>query len=207
MTASTQIDPKIGSAQSSILLIDECDLETLYKSTLEQSHYHIKQTIYSSAMLLREVEKTEPDIILLSLKSPSRILLETLTTLSQHAPKPVVLLCQQDKPLLVKDILNSGVTSYIAGESSVSRLTNILDVARLRFEQNRILIEELNDTRQQLVERKWVEQAKSLLIENHKMTEREAYNSMRQMAMNNGQKLVDVAKNMISTMKLISNAN
>ena len=63
--------------------------------------------------------------------------------------------------------------------------------------------QELTSAKRQLESRKWVDQAKALLIEKQNMTEQQAYGAIRKMAMDNGQKMEDVAKNLISMMQLI----
>lgn len=203
MTTDNALQMSRNSPVCRILLVDECGIETDYQNALQTSSYKIVTSLQSSAVLLREVEKQQPDLVLLALKCPSRLLLETLSTLASHAPTPVVLICQADKPALIPDILGAGVSSYIAGDLSVSRLPNVLTVAKLRYGYLQALQQEVEQAKHQLAERKWVEQAKSLLMERQGMTEDEAYRNMRKMAMNNGQKLIDIAKNIIAMMKLM----
>ncbi|KZZ40402.1 hypothetical protein A3759_24640 [Thalassolituus sp. HI0120] len=50
-----------------------------------------------------------------------------------------------------------------------------------------------------------LDEAKSLLMKQKGMSEEEAYHAIRKMAMYRGQRMVDVATNIISVMDLLSN--
>ena len=57
--------------------------------------------------------------------------------------------------------------------------------------------DELDAARQALEERKLQQKAKALLIKHRQMTEDEAHRLLRQMAMDQGKKITEVAKNLI----------
>ncbi|TFZ02224.1 ANTAR domain-containing protein [Ramlibacter henchirensis] len=63
--------------------------------------------------------------------------------------------------------------------------------------------DELDAVRTSLNERKLVERAKGLLMAHRQMSEEEAYKALRQMAMNQGRRLVDVAGNVLSLAEVL----
>jgi response regulator NasT len=113
---------------------------------------------------------------------------------------------EQDQPDLMRESIKAGVSAYVSGDTNPDRAKFILDVAVARFNEHQGLKTELSDAKRQLESRKWVDQAKALLIEKQNMTEQEAYSAIRKMAMDNGQKMEDVAKNLISMMQLMGGA-
>ena len=63
--------------------------------------------------------------------------------------------------------------------------------------------DELDAARTTLNERKVVERAKGLLMAHRQMTEEEAHKALRQIAMNQGRRLVDVAANVLSLAEVL----
>jgi response regulator NasT len=77
------------------------------------------------------------------------------------------------------------------------RLQPILEVAVARFEQERALRDELKDAQDRLVERKLVERAKGILMQQKGVSEDDAFRMMRKLAMDRNRRLVDVAAQII----------
>jgi response regulator NasT len=65
------------------------------------------------------------------------------------------------------------------------------------------LREELARTKNSLEERKVIEQAKGLLMRHRQMDENDAYQALRKLAMDQGKKLPEVARNVIAIMELL----
>ena len=65
------------------------------------------------------------------------------------------------------------------------------------------LREELARTKNSLVERNLIEQAKGLLMRHRQMDENVAYQALRKLAMDQGKKLPEVARNVIAFMELL----
>ncbi|GAA6142000.1 nitrate- and nitrite sensing domain-containing protein [Hydrogenophaga sp. 5NK40-0174] len=70
---------------------------------------------------------------------------------------------------------------------------SILDMVRDQARQLQTMNEELEAARASLNERKVIERAKGLLMAHRRLTEDEAHKTMRQMAMNQNRRLIDVA--------------
>jgi response regulator NasT len=82
------------------------------------------------------------------------------------------------------------------------RLQPILDVALARFEQERALRDELKDVQDRLAERKIIERAKGLLAQQKRVSENDAFQMMRKLAMDRNRRLVDVAQQIIDIAEL-----
>ena len=65
------------------------------------------------------------------------------------------------------------------------------------------LKDELDATRSQLAERKAVEKAKGILMKHKNITEDEAYQSLRKMAMDKNKRIADVADGVIGAFELL----
>lgn len=191
-----------------ILLIEHelCKRNNLVK-VLAGTNYEICCVLSSRSLLsdgpdnvslIKEVEKHNPDILVIDVEFPKKRMLESLNYISKYSPKPIVMFSEQEGTDLINLLIKSGVTAYVAGETDFRRIKSILDTAIVRFVEHETLKQELALAKNKLSNQRTVEQAKLLLMQNKDYTEREAYHSMRKMAMDNGQKVEDVAKNILS---------
>jgi len=71
---------------------------------------------------------------------------------------------------------------------------SILDLVQEQAQRLQTMASELDTARASLNERKLIERAKGLLMAHRHLSEAEAHKTMRQMAMNQGRRLVDVAE-------------
>lgn len=89
-----------------------------------------------------------------------------------------------------KPLLNDGTDSPVAGKS----LMDLLQYQSQRLQQ---INNELTEARAALEERKLLERAKVLLMKHRRMSEEEAHKLLRNMAMNQSRRLIDVARSVI----------
>ena len=80
----------------------------------------------------------------------------------------------------------------------------MLTVAQARFEADQALKEQVKVAETRLNERKTVERAKGMLMQLRDMTEADAYNAMRKMAMDRNIRIVDVAEKLLSMNDLLA---
>ena len=191
-------------AELRILLIDENRqrAESL-TSALNNSRYKISHLASPNISLLKQVDEIQPDIIVIDIESPSRDILESVSTISNYNPKPVVMFSADKNTDTINQYIESGVSAYVVGDIQTERVKPILDAAVARFRAFQKLKEELSDTKQQLVSRNLIDQAKRLLMKKKNLSEDNAFKAMRKTAMDTGQKLEDVAKTLISLLNTI----
>src|SRR5438876_944607 len=83
------------------------------------------------------------------------------------------------------------------------RLRPILEVARARFDADRALRDELKDAQTKRAERKLIEKAKGLVMQQKGVSEGEAYRLLRKLAMDRNLKLLEVARQVIDVANLL----
>lgn len=192
--------PQVPVSESlRILLIDE-DTERAESvaSVLDDSIYTVSHVSSSDGQLLRQVDQLQPDIIVIDIESPSRDILESLHTINNYNPKPVVMFSSEEDTQMINQSIESGVSAYVVGDMDPGRVKPILDAAVARFREFQKLKTELTDTKNQLASRKIIDQAKRLLMKQKSLSEDQAFQAIRKTAMDTGQKLEDVAKTIIS---------
>ncbi|MGB2740857.1 MAG: ANTAR domain-containing protein [Cognaticolwellia sp.] len=168
-------------------------------NVLADADYDIYHIAHSGVSLLKNVEQLNPDVIIIDIESPDRDMLENLNQISQFAPKPIVVFSeQQSENTTINQMVKSGVSAYVVGEVSQARVKSIIDVAIARFGVFQGLKQELADTKQKLSSQKNIDKAKRWLMETKQLSEIDAYHFIRKIAMDNSQKMDDVAKNILS---------
>ncbi|SEJ04550.1 ANTAR domain-containing response regulator [Paraburkholderia diazotrophica] len=168
------------------------------RDVLAQLGYDMLATTASPQALHKTVESERPDVIIIDTESPSRDTLEQLAVMNETAPRPVLMFSNDANQQLIRDAVRAGVTAYLVEGLETQRLAPILEVALARFAQESQLRERLAQAENELAERKLIDRAKRLLMDSQKMTENAAYATMRKRAMNQGVKLVEVARQIVA---------
>jgi response regulator NasT len=104
---------------------------------------------------------------------------------------------------LIEAAVQAGVSAYVVDGMQPHRLRPIIEVAIARFREFQALRDELQQTRNKLAERREIEKAKGILMKQKGMAEEEAYQALRKLAMDQGLKIGEVARQLISIAKLL----
>ena len=191
-------DTKSNNGLSVILVDDDHERATAVEDNLQRVGFDVLSVIPSAAGLLFQMAQQEPDVVIIALDSPDRDVLESLTIASSHNPRPVVMFSESGDQRFIADAIRSGVTAYQAGDISPQRVRAAIDIAVAQFSAFNELREELDATRQQLADRKLVEQAKGLLMRLHEVDEEEAFKTLRKLAMDKNRTLGETARDVIA---------
>ncbi len=156
--------------------------------------------------LLRAVDVHQPEVIIIDMDSPCRDVLESLRSVQAEAPRPMVLFTQDDKEETIRQAVEAGVSAYVVDGLQQRRVRPILEAALVRFRQYRALEKELVDTKAKLNERKLVDKAKGILMQQRGMSEQDAYQAMRKTAMDRNKRLVEIAESIITAHEMLGDA-
>ena len=165
--------------------------------------YQVAAILAGADHLSREVERLQPDVILIDSDSPSRDTLEHLATMNRDLPRPVVMFTHDDGENVIRDAVRAGVSAYVVDGLDPKRIRPIVEVARARFEESLSMRREIEAMSRKLSDRKLIEQAKGILMKARSLDEDAAYHAMRKLAMERGQPLVKVARDVIEMAKML----
>lgn len=187
------------------MLVDDSQKDvSLLREGLKAAGYDVVQVALAAAALLDRVAAMQPDVIIIDTDSPTRDTLEQLSFVSASQPRPIVLFTEQRDNATIQAAIKAGVSAYIVAGMQPERLQPILDVAVARFEQDRALRDELKSAYERLAERKVVERAKGILMQQKNVGEEEAFRLMRKLAMDRNRKLLDIAQQIIDVSDLLA---
>lgn len=170
---------------------------------LLESGYDLVASLPADVFLPERIAQLQPDLIIVDSGSDARDVLEHIVIATRDARRPIVLFTEDDAPASMDAALEAGVSAYIVAGLQAERVKPVLDVALARFRREQKLLDELAGTRQKLAERKLVDRAKGLLMTRYRLTEEQAYQRLRSMAMNKNMKLAEIAQRLIDVEDLL----
>lgn len=174
------------------------------RDALMEAGFDVVEEVSSALMIPRKVASLQPDLVMIDTESPSRDVLEQVVIVSQSEPRPIVMVSDDGQPAAIRAAIKAGVSAYVVEGIDVARLEAVLEVAQARFEADQALKEQVKVAESRLNERKTVERAKGMLMQLRGMSEADAYNAMRKMAMDRNIRIVDVAEKLLSMNELLS---
>ena len=176
---------------------------TALRIGLLESGYDIVASLPADIFLPERIAQIQPDMIIIDSESDARDVLEHIVIATRDARRPIVLFTEDDAPASMDAAMDAGVSAYIVAGLQAERVKPVLDVALARFRREQKLLDELSDTRQKLAERKTVDRAKGLLMTRYNLSEEQAYQRLRTLAMNKNLKLAEVAQRLIDVEDLL----
>jgi response regulator NasT len=193
-----------SAAPLRVLLIDDGAhrVSLIHDELVRLGHFVVG--VIDSALLIHDcVLRLQPDVVIVDSDSPSRDTLEHLSAISASSPRPVVVFSEDAAEAPMQQALKAGVSAYVIAGLQPQRLWPVLQVAIARFEQDRQLRGQLESAQARLSERKRVERAKGILMEEIGLSEEQAYAHLRKLAMDRGQRLAQVAERVVEARELL----
>ncbi len=195
----------MGSASHlRVLIIDDEPIRaSIIEEGLREGADCTIERISDMRNLEARVSAIDPDVILIAIENPSRDALEQVLRASRSGDRPVGMFVDHSDPDMTRAAIEAGVSAYVVNGLQKERVRTIADMAIHRFDAFRRLRRELDDARTQLAERKLIERAKGLLMKARNIGEEEAYALLRRNAMNQNQRLVEVAQSLVTAADLL----
>jgi response regulator NasT len=170
---------------------------------LREAGYRDLIVVRDMQNLLRRIVDEEPDVILIDLENPNRDVLEQMFQVSRVVRKPVAMFVDQSDRGAIEAAIDAGVGAYVVDGLRKERVRSIVDMAISRFQAFEKLRNELDETRQQLVDRKLLDRAKGILMKQRGIDEQEAYELLRKAAMRGNLKVAQVAQSVVTAAELL----
>ena len=165
--------------------------------------YRLLARLEGTQDLIGRVRELEPDVVVVSIDSPSRDTIEDMRRTTDLLPRPIALFVDHSDPATIAAAMEAGVSAYVVKGLAQDRVRSVVDVAVAHFNRYHAMREELDRARLSLVERKTVERAKGLLMEQKGLSEEAAYKLLRKLAMDQNKKIGEVAREIVTYAKVL----
>ena len=187
------------------ILVVEPDLDKVQSiiDALTEGGWLNVRALAQVSSLQRTIKEFSPDIVLIDMANPDRDTLEHVIMVTDTQSRAVALFVDRTDEELTQAALSAGVSAYVVDGLQMHRIKPVLDTAIARFQVMRKMRSELDAAKQALEDRKAIDRAKGILMRQRGMSEDEAYTLLRQTAMGQGRKIIDVAQALVTAADLL----
>lgn len=189
----------------SVVLVDNNLIRAaVVEGYLINSGYIVVQRLDSTSDLMAQVEQSKPDVIVFSVDSPDRNTFENIRLASSCEPRPTILFTSDSRSSTIRKAIKVGVSAYVIDGLTEKKISSAIEIAVARFEVHQLLRSELDEVKSKLADRKDIDVAKGLLQKSYKMTEGNAYQALRRIAMDQKVTIGSVARSIISISDIVN---
>jgi response regulator NasT len=181
-----------------LLVDDDAGRAAAVSAGLTADGCRVVGIVADTADLVRAVRDTAAEVIVCDFDAPSRDCLESMRALNRDEPRPVVMFVDRSEPEAIVAAMEAGVAAYVIEGLSPGRVRSVIDVAVARFVAFQAMKAELEHARAALSDRKLIDRAKNVLMTTRGLSETDAHRRLRKLAMDRGQKLRDVAEQLVA---------
>jgi response regulator NasT len=189
----------------SILVVDENRKRArVIEDALHEAGYARVVVVHEITGLVRRIEETTPDVIVIDIENPNRDALESLFQVSRSVQRPIAMFVDHSDKGMIEAAVEAGVSAYIVDGLKKERVKPILDMAIIRFKAFAKLRSERDDAKRALGDRKLIDRAKGILMQQRGIDEPAAYDLMRRAAMEENRRMVEIAQSIVTAAGLLS---
>jgi response regulator NasT len=187
-----------------ILLVDDDEARAVaLRQALDDSGFQTVGVVALKDDLVAKVRDLAADLIIVDMDSPSRDTLEDMRRITEDRPRPIVMFVDQSDEGAIAEAMKAGVSAYVIDGLNPARVKPILDVAIARFAEFQKLRAELDQMKMDLADRKVIERAKGAVMKSRGVDEPAAYRLIQKLAMDQNQRLVDVARTILALSQVL----
>ena len=187
-----------------ILIIDEDPARAkALESSLVAAGYEPVGAAGPKDDLLAKVRDLSPDLIIVDMESPTRDALEDMRRITADRPRPIVMFVDHSDQATIGEAMRAGISAYVTDGLNPSHVKPILDVAVAQFNEFQKLRRELEQAKLDLSERKILDRAKSVLMQTRNLSEEQAHRLMQKLAMDQNQRIVEVARSILTLAQVL----
>ena len=190
--------------QKVLLVLEDIPHDEPLRASLTDLGYEIVGELSDAQQLRTEVARAAPDVIIVRADTPGDAMLDSLASVSAALPRPIVVFAREASRETIRRAVECGVAAYVVEGWARERITPIIEAAVARFDAFQAVQRELATTRTKLSERKLIEKAKGIVMEQRRLTENDAYSALRKMAMDQNLALAEIARRVISVSSLLA---
>ena len=168
----------------------------LHRSLLVAGATIVAESFFADAA--EELEAHAPDLVTAFAGAPDARLVGELREIRQAHDLPIAAFFDEASPAALGELARGIVSLCVVGRPDAARFASGLVIAVERFEHEQELRRELDRARRSLADRKTIDRAKGILMDRHGLAEKQAYQALRRMAMNEGIRMAEAARRLIA---------
>ena len=180
-----------------VIAEDEAIIRMDLRETLEEEGYDVIGETGRGDEAVEMVRALRPDLVILDIKMPGMDGIEAARIINGEKICGILILTAFSQREVIEQARDVGALAYLVKPFQKSDLVPAIEVAIGRFGELRSLTGAIDALGEQLENRKIVERAKGVLMDQHQMSEQEAFTYIQREAMKNRRKMRDVADHVL----------
>lgn len=181
-----------------VIAEDEAIIRLDLKETLEEEGYEVVGETGRGDEAVELVRKLSPEVAILDLKMPGLDGLAAAREIAGNRLAAVLILTAFSQRDLIEQARDAGALAYLVKPFQRSELIPAVEVAIGRFQELQALHEQAASLEDQLETRKLVDRAKGWLMDEHGLTEGEAFRFIQTTAMKERRTMKAIAEEVIA---------
>jgi response regulator NasT len=180
-----------------VIAEDEAIIRLDLKETLLEEGYEVVGETGRGDEAVQLVRDLAPDLAILDIKMPGLDGLAAAREISGDRTSAVLILTAFSQRDLIEQARDAGALAYLVKPFQRSELIPAVEVALGRFREIQALFDQNSSLEDQLETRKLVDRAKGLLMDEHGMSEADAFSWVQKRAMQDRKTMKAVAEEII----------
>jgi two-component system, response regulator PdtaR len=186
-----------------IVVEDETLVAMSIISQLREIGYNIVGDATDGIEAIEACKKLKPDLVIMDINLPRLNGIQAAKIIKDRFQIPVVIVSGYSDEKLIQGAAEAGVFSYLVKPVTKHNLAPAIEVALKNYDEYSKVSEESQRLKRNLEERKLVERAKGILMQQKKLTEEESMRKLQQLSNDKNIKLVEIAKKIIEANELL----
>lgn len=166
--------------------------------TLRSEGYEVPADTGRGDEVVELVKTHSPDLVLLDIKMPGLDGISAAQRISSETRTAVVILTAFSQRELIERAVEAGAMTYLVKPYQRSDLVAAIETAMARFREHALLEDQVSDLAERLEVRKLIDRAKGRLIDEHKMSENDAFRFLQQQAMSTRRSMAEIANDVLA---------
>ena len=171
------------SAVRVVVAEDEGIIRLDLVETLREEGYDVVGECGRGDVVVETVRELQPDVLICDIKMPGLDGISVAKIVTDEALCAVLMLTAYSQRELIEQARDAGALAYLVKPFQRRELIPSIEIALGRFQQTQALRAEVADLSERLDARKSIDRAKALLINEHGMTEGDAFKFIQRGAM------------------------
>lgn len=187
-----------------ILVAEDNDLVALtLEEQLKSQGYDVIGVARTGVEATELAARLSPDLIVMDIRMPEMEGTEAAARINTHHPTPIVMLTAYTDRETIRKAEAAGALGYLVKPVNEAELTPAINIALARFRELQALRNQVIELEESLEARKLIERAKGILMQRLGLSERDAYERLRQRARDKRAKMKDIAQAIIEAEELL----
>lgn len=176
---------------------DDASIRLDLRETLEEEGYTVVGDTGRGDEMLELVAATNPEVVILDIKMPGMDGIEVARCIAESHGAAVVILTAFSQREFVDQAIEAGALAYLVKPFQRSELVPAVEIARARHREMRAITDQAQTLADRLEDRKTIDRARGVLMDEVGLSETDAFRFIQQAAMNERANMADVARQVL----------